>query len=232
MPQANSQTRRERLEEREEAILSAARQAFVEHGFDGATMASIAQAAEVAEGTVYLYFKNKNALLDAVIDRFYQRLTEDAREGVQGIHGTFERLEFLARHHLERCLEELPILHLMISRHRWKPDYRSSHGYELNKTYVAIFDGVCRDGMAAGQLRDDVPLWVIRDQFYGTLDYATRTLVLRGRPGKELDLAAEGVVDILRRGLDPGQSERTEAETSKLENITRRLEKVAAKLQA
>ena len=43
-------TRRERVEEKERAILSAARAVFVKHGFERARMAEIAKRAGVAEG--------------------------------------------------------------------------------------------------------------------------------------------------------------------------------------
>jgi TetR/AcrR family fatty acid metabolism transcriptional regulator len=50
-------TQRQRLEAREEAILAAATSLFSESGVDGARMAEIARRADVAEGTVYLYYK-------------------------------------------------------------------------------------------------------------------------------------------------------------------------------
>ena len=55
---------------------------------------------------MYLYFKNKNALLLAVVGKFYERLTKSAEEGVKDIQDSYERLEFLARHHLVSCLGE------------------------------------------------------------------------------------------------------------------------------
>ena len=62
-------TQRQRLEAREEAILAAAASLFSESGVDGTRMAEIARKADVAEGTVYLYYKNKHELLEAVVDR-------------------------------------------------------------------------------------------------------------------------------------------------------------------
>ena len=70
-------TQRQRLEAREEAILAAATAVFGESGVDGARMAEIARRADVAEGTVYLYYKNKHELLEAV-DRFWRELTKGA----------------------------------------------------------------------------------------------------------------------------------------------------------
>src|SRR5450755_4583040 len=63
--------------QRRQAILSAAERVFAVHGFDTATIEQIAQQAEYATGTIYLYFKDKNALyasllankLSAMVDR-------------------------------------------------------------------------------------------------------------------------------------------------------------------
>ena len=222
-----AQTRRERLEAREEAILESAREVFLENGFDGAKMSEIAGRAGVAEGTVYLYFKNKNALLEAVVEQFYEGLTDAAEKGVGKIPGTLERLEFLAHHHLRRCLDNWQILDLMIGLYRVKSEYRG-RGYELNKAYVAVFDGVFREGVARADLRDDLPLWVVRDLFYGTLEYAARTLVIRGRAKKDLDVAVQSTLDILRRGI----AVRMQAPgTSELEEITQRLERAVSELK-
>ena len=115
---AEPRTRRERVEAREEAIIAAAHEVFREHGFDGARIAEIASRAELAEGTIYLYFRNKEALLHAVVAAFYERLTESAVEGVQGLVETRAQLEFLARHHMISCLAEWHIIELAVGRHR------------------------------------------------------------------------------------------------------------------
>ena len=49
---ADPSTRRGRVEEKERAILAAARSVFVKHGFERARMAEIARRASVAEGTI------------------------------------------------------------------------------------------------------------------------------------------------------------------------------------
>lgn len=47
-------------------ILDGARQVFLAEGFDGASMGSIAKAAGVSKGTLYVYFKDKEALFEAL----------------------------------------------------------------------------------------------------------------------------------------------------------------------
>lgn len=62
---------------RREDILKAARVMFKHNGYEKARVAEIAQRAGVAKGTVYLYFKSKQAMLDALCDR-YQEMIADA----------------------------------------------------------------------------------------------------------------------------------------------------------
>jgi AcrR family transcriptional regulator len=62
---------------RREDILKAARHAFKESGYEKAHVAEIAKCAGVAKGTVYLYFESKQAMLDALCDR-YQEMIADA----------------------------------------------------------------------------------------------------------------------------------------------------------
>ena len=59
---------RERLVRREQ-ILEAAYQLFHETGFSAATMDQIAERAELAKGTLYLYFKSKEEVYYALLDR-------------------------------------------------------------------------------------------------------------------------------------------------------------------
>ena len=76
-------TQRQRLEAREDAILAAATAVFGESGVDGARMAEIARA-DVAEGTVYLYYKNKHELLEAVRGSFLARVDQRCNCGRNG----------------------------------------------------------------------------------------------------------------------------------------------------
>jgi AcrR family transcriptional regulator len=58
---------------RRDDILKAAREVFKQRGYEKAHVAEIAQMAGVAKGTVYLYFKSKQAMLDALCD-YYQEM--------------------------------------------------------------------------------------------------------------------------------------------------------------
>jgi AcrR family transcriptional regulator len=49
-------------------ILEGARKVFMDLGFDGASMGEIARAAGVSKGTLYVYFADKSALFEAIVE--------------------------------------------------------------------------------------------------------------------------------------------------------------------
>ncbi len=67
-------------QERRSQILEAALRLFSERGFEATSMDSLAAAAGVAKGTLYLYFPTKDALRDAIFDEY--SLLEDVAERV------------------------------------------------------------------------------------------------------------------------------------------------------
>jgi AcrR family transcriptional regulator len=60
-------------EERKDQIMNAAEEVFTQKGLDNARMDDIAEETGLSKGTLYLYFKSKNDLIAAVLDRIFQR---------------------------------------------------------------------------------------------------------------------------------------------------------------
>lgn len=131
---------------------------------------------------------------------------------------------------MANCLAEWRIIEMAMSTYRRVPEYENSGYLQFNKTYVGVFDEVIRDAMNRGVLRDDIPLPNLRDLFYGGLEYACRTHLLRG--GKADDVAeigasAEQTVDLIWHGAAASPA----ATAPDLDEIARRLERVAATLR-
>jgi AcrR family transcriptional regulator len=66
-----------RIEAQRERILAAAQECFIDHGFHGASMASIAETAGMSAGLIYRYFENKNAIILAIVERQLELLRND-----------------------------------------------------------------------------------------------------------------------------------------------------------
>jgi AcrR family transcriptional regulator len=60
-------------DERKNQIINAAEGVFTEKGFDAARMDDIADQTGLSKGTLYLYFKSKDDLIIAILDRMFQR---------------------------------------------------------------------------------------------------------------------------------------------------------------
>lgn len=58
-----------RADAQRDRILCAALRCFVHHGFHAASMASIAETAQMSAGLIYRYFENKNAIVLAIVER-------------------------------------------------------------------------------------------------------------------------------------------------------------------
>src|SRR5579862_5446297 len=82
-------------------ILDAAIEVIAEHGFFHSRVAEIADRAKVADGTIYLYFKNKDELLMAGIDSAFHGFIGRARQELQQISDPREKLRRMAFLHLE-----------------------------------------------------------------------------------------------------------------------------------
>lgn len=61
-----------RAEAQRDRILCAALKCFIEHGFHAASMANIADTAQMSAGLMYRYFENKSAIVQAIVARQLQ----------------------------------------------------------------------------------------------------------------------------------------------------------------
>jgi AcrR family transcriptional regulator len=68
---------------RRSELVSAARRVFGAHGYENATMDAIARQAEVAKGTVYLYYRSKRDIYDATLRAYIEELDAVVRQRVE-----------------------------------------------------------------------------------------------------------------------------------------------------
>jgi AcrR family transcriptional regulator len=88
-------------DERRAQVLRVARQVFSQRGYHAASIADIIAAARIARGTFYLYFVNKRAIFDELLDELLQQLNravvriqveEDAPSPIDQMRGNVRRV--------------------------------------------------------------------------------------------------------------------------------------------
>ena len=215
-------TQRQKIEAREACILAAAGQVFSEAGFEGARMADIARRAEIAEGTLYLYYKNKQDLLEAVVAKFWGDLTVGAENAIDTTLSPLAQLQALAHYHLQAIIDDFAIVGFT---------YRGTNNHDSERRaqirhYVRVFDQILNRGIDRGDVRSDVVIWQARDVFYGTLEFSARTLIMRDRGFDETVIA--NLMRLMQTSY--WQAEQTNKHPSSLDEVLTRLERIECAL--
>src|SRR2546430_16591354 len=85
-----------------ESILRAATRVFARNGYFNSKVADIARAADVADGTVYLYFKSKDEILHSIFDQNMAEAIAAGRQLIADLTDPREKLRRIARLRFER----------------------------------------------------------------------------------------------------------------------------------
>ncbi|HWK49709.1 MAG TPA: TetR/AcrR family transcriptional regulator [Steroidobacter sp.] len=144
---ARGRPRTKPAELRREELLDAAQQLFVEKGIGATSIDDIASAAEVAKGTFYLYFPSKEALLQALQERFVAGFVERLEIAMDrcGPDRWRPKLQAWVRTVIEGYLEQVR-LHDVIF-HETQPYDRHSMS---NNPVIDQFTALLSDGAQAG----------------------------------------------------------------------------------
>ena len=96
-------------------ILNAAIEVFLEKGYDGISIRDIADKIEYSPTTIYLYFKDKDAILYAIhLEGF--RLMNSKMQVLQYIEDPYERLKIMGKIYLDFAMENSRLYDLMFSQ--------------------------------------------------------------------------------------------------------------------
>lgn len=87
-------SRKDRAQAQRNRILDAAQRCFAERGFHGASMAMIAETAQMSPGLIYRYFAGKSELIHGIVSRQTELLADD-----------FEQMESGARHPVDSIVD-------------------------------------------------------------------------------------------------------------------------------
>ena len=157
-------------------ILDAAVRVFAERGFFGATVAEIARAAGVADGTIYLYFKSKDDVLLRLFDEKMTELLAEAKAAASQEGSAAARLSRLVQLHLEL---------------RQSAQFLKAEGRQKLAAYLDVFGQIVRDGQESGELDPSVSPQTAKRAIFGALDELALGWLLSGRRTSLKKTAAE-----------------------------------------
>ncbi len=95
-----------KLDQRAQEIVRAARELLADKSYQGASIKLIAKQAGIATGTFYLYFRNKEALFNAIVDEMYEDLIQAIVTERSKYDNTLDKLQASMRAAIQLFVKE------------------------------------------------------------------------------------------------------------------------------
>jgi AcrR family transcriptional regulator len=158
-----SESRLERKkEDTRQKILTTAMQMFRKYGFESVSMEAIAEAVDIAKGTLYNYFPIKEAILDEYIRRNFKEQNEARIAKIQGLPDTASRMEtvfadLLTGIQSQKVIFEKYVAYRMKQWISFRQEDHEKSGFQL------FASEIIRLGQRDGELRNDLPAQMLED---------------------------------------------------------------------
>jgi TetR/AcrR family fatty acid metabolism transcriptional regulator len=187
-----------------ERILDAAVKVFAAEGFYNAKVSQIAQAAGVADGTIYLYFKSKDDLLIQLFEDRMERVNATLREALATNDSAAVRLKRVVRLHLEMVESNRDMAEVISVELRQSSKFIREYANPKFAEFLRAIAGAVVEGQRAGELRSDIDPYIFARSLFGALDEIAVAWLVK-HPGSkatiDLPRAAEHVGNLFIDGL-------------------------------
>ncbi len=185
--------------EKYQIILNSAGAVFAEYGFHKATISQIAAQAGVADGTLYLYFKNKDDILYQYISYKTEVVFEKMRAAVEKGKNAEEKLRLLIRCHLEEFQNDKNMAVNFLSEARYLRDIQSQIK-DISKMYLDLLSEIIEQGQIEGAMRQDLFVGLVKRFILGAVEGVINTWV--SADGRyDLVSMADPLVDLYLTGV-------------------------------
>lgn len=195
--------------DKRERILKAATQVFAQHGFYNSKISEIAKAANVADGTIYLYFKNKDDLLISLFEEEMANITRRMKDEVNKVEGFENKIRRFIQVHLDLIAENKELAEVLQielrQSHKFMKEYMGS---KLND-YLNIISSIISQGQKNGSVRPDIIPGVAKRILFGALDELSGFWVLSKNKRYSISLSAQMLGDIFITGIAADQGKKS-----------------------
>jgi TetR/AcrR family transcriptional regulator, fatty acid metabolism regulator protein len=181
-------------------ILDAAVAVFAEKGFFTSRVSDIADRADVADGTVYLYFKSKEEILMTAINTAFDAFMSLARTELKKLSDPVERLRRLAFLHLDALGSNRNMAVVFQMELRQSTRFLSEFSHQHMVEYLGLVREAILEGQDRGIFRREMSDKYAANCFFGALDEMVTSWVLSEHE-YQLSNVADVVVDIFLNGM-------------------------------
>ncbi len=204
---------RNKAPDKRDRILQAAVRVFAQKGFYVARVADVAREAGVADGTIYLYFESKEALLQGLFEESMDRILDMMRElGGEGLPPAERLLQFFERY-AQFTEEEPELAEVLTVQLRESGKLMKQIATKRFGEFLHLLIGLIEDGQRTGAFRQDLSARTVARAMFGALDELSLSWVMSDARWRLKDSCRE-LLDVFLRGMSAS------AEAARLEGLT------------
>ena len=181
-------------------ILEAAVKVFARQGFHQSTVAQIAKEAGVADGTIYLYFKNKDDILVQFFSFRTKQVFDSFREEVDRAEASSDKLRNLVRRHLAEFQRDRDgAIVFQVETHQ-NSRLAEAQIREMSQMYRDLISEIVEQGQQEGTIRKDLYVGLVKRFIIGAVDEVINTWL---HSDGEYDLVsmADPLVELFLKGI-------------------------------
>ncbi len=183
-----------------EAILRAAIKVFSRSGFFNSKVADVAREAGVADGTVYLYFKNKDDILVSIFNHVMDEALAMGRKRLEKISDPLEKLKQIVQAHLDLLGRDRDLAVVFQVELRSSTKFMEQFSATKVTEYLDQIREVIEEGQKKGVFRRGLNTTIAAKVLFGALDEMATNWVL-SRKRYNLVSTADPVIDLLMNGI-------------------------------
>lgn len=181
-------------------IIDAAIVVIAKNGFHASQVSKIAKQAGVADGTIYLYFKNKEDILVSLFKEKMGQFIEKTVQKIQEKNSAEEKLLALIYMHFHQLAENKDLAVVtQLELRQSKIELRLKIN-EVLKPYYEVIDEIIAEGVDQRLFKKDLNLPLVRQMIFGTIDEIVTNWVMKEHKYNLVKQANE-VHSLLMKGL-------------------------------
>ena len=182
-------------------IIEAATKVFAKNGFYQSKIAQIAKEAGVADGTIYIYFENKDDILISLFEEQMKVVLDNMALQVAKIDDPAEKLEKFASTHLGLIEMNKDMAEIIQVELRQSGKFMKEYKNERFMEYLDIIGDIIIEGQKSGLFKKDVIPGVAKRAFFGALDEVSRFWVLSSRRQYDIRIVAKQISGYFLNGI-------------------------------
>ncbi len=188
-------------EDKHQRIINAALKVFAKKGFYNSRVSEIAKEAEVADGTIYLYFKNKDDILISVFETEMMKMISNMKKELSKCHDPVEKIRIFAFQHLNMITENQEWAEVAQVELRQSSKFMREYVKDHYTDYINIFAYIIREGQEKGIFKEGINTGIAKRAFFGALDEMGRYWVLSRSKRYSVEESSKQISDMFIEGV-------------------------------